>query len=319
MGHLMIRFLKNLIKNYREEIPSPLYIIAAAVWSLSEPFLPKLVRDTPSSRKLSAEYYYSLWLQHLNKIHNSGFQFPSTIAELGPGHSIGVGLSALLSGARRYFALDVVKHFDEKKEIEILRELIKLFRERPKGKELDFPHEILKDDLNTNIKNTRISAIEDAILNGETREVKIKQFIPWNSPEVIKENSVDMIISSFVLEHVEDLESTYKSMHRWLRNGGIMSNIIDFGSHGTSKEWNGHWGYSDAIWKLIRGNRKYLINRKPLTSHLKLLHKFNFDIIEVDIEKEESGIGRKQLSSRFKGMTNIDLKSKSAQIIAKKR
>lgn len=32
-----------------------------------------------------------------------------------------------------------------------------------------------------------------------------------------------MIFSQAVLEHVDDLEHTYKTLYRWLKKGGIMS------------------------------------------------------------------------------------------------
>ena len=34
---------------------------------------------------------------------------PTTISELGPGDSLGIGLAGLISCANRYYALDVVK------------------------------------------------------------------------------------------------------------------------------------------------------------------------------------------------------------------
>ncbi|MBM4372890.1 MAG: hypothetical protein FJ098_14650, partial [Deltaproteobacteria bacterium] len=52
----------------------------------------------------SARYCYSVWLRHLVLAKDRGLldQVPATVAELGPGDSIGIGLAALLSGATAY-------------------------------------------------------------------------------------------------------------------------------------------------------------------------------------------------------------------------
>ena len=64
----------------------------------------------PTGGTSSARYCYSVWLRHLVMAYDSGLlqRPPATVAELGPGDSIGIGLAALLSGARKYHALDVV-------------------------------------------------------------------------------------------------------------------------------------------------------------------------------------------------------------------
>ena len=70
--------------------------------------------------RLPASYYYSVWLRHLVMLHKNGWKsIPSSVAELGPGQSIGTGIAALLSGASSYYALDVVKFASAAANIEI--------------------------------------------------------------------------------------------------------------------------------------------------------------------------------------------------------
>ena len=65
----------------------------------------------------SARYCYTIWLRHLSILHKNGFtKIPNTIAELGPGNSIGTGLAGLLSGSKKFYALDAIEHTDIKKK-----------------------------------------------------------------------------------------------------------------------------------------------------------------------------------------------------------
>ena len=79
----------------------------------------------------SARYCYSVWLRHLVSAFANGLQaHPRTVAELGPGDSLGVGLAALVSGADRYHAFDVVRHAQVERNQAVLDELVELFRAR---------------------------------------------------------------------------------------------------------------------------------------------------------------------------------------------
>ena len=70
----------------------------------------------------SARYCYTVWLRHLSILYQNGFsKMFNTIAELGPGDSIGTGLAGLLSGSEKYYALDVIEYTDIKKNISIFQ------------------------------------------------------------------------------------------------------------------------------------------------------------------------------------------------------
>lgn len=91
-----------------------------------------------------------------------------------------------------------------------------------------------------------------------------------------------------------------------------MSHQIDFRSHGNAREWNGHWGYSDTLWTLIRGKRRWLINRQPCSVHKSLLEKNGF---ELTVEKRDalvSKLRRSDLAPRFSEMPELDLTTSSA-------
>lgn len=285
----------------------------------------------------SARYCYSVWLRHLTTAYNNGLSTqPNILAELGPGDSLGIGLAALISGANKYYALDVVEHSSNKRNIDIFDELVDLFKKRekipnktefPEGKPYlkpyEFPSHILTDErLNEALKHNRIESIRNALSSlgsGDENNKPISYIVPWNDSKVFKKEAIDMIFSQAVLEHVDDLAATYKALYRWLKPGGFMSHWIDFRCHVTARDWNGHWAYSDSVWRLIKGKRPYLLNRQPHSVHINLMQKCGFEVIYDMKAKDTSGIDRKSLSSRFKNMSDDDLITSTAFIQAVKK
>lgn len=286
---------------------------------------------------ISARYCYSVWLRHLVMANENGLSTqPETIAELGPGDSFGIGLAALISGANKYYAFDVVRYSNNVRNVAIFDELINLFKKRenipdeiefpkviPHLKSYGFPAHILTDErLKRTLRADRLEAIRMALLSsGNIMEgdIQILYFVPWNNKDIIKHESIDMIYSQGVLEHIDDPSRTYSILYNWLKSSGYMSHIIDFGSHGLSKDWNGHWGISDLMWRLIEGKRSFMLNRLPHSTHIKFLHESNFQV-SSDIEiKNISGIDRKDLAPKFRNMSDDDLTTEGVFIQAVKK
>ena len=290
--------------------------------------------------KANPRYCYSVWLRHLSILNEHGLDTnPSTIAELGPGDSIGVGLMSLLTGAKKYYALDVVSHTILKQNIKLLDDSIDLLLNRkdipdekefprvhPRLKSYAFPSKIITEKrMMDNLDDEKIAHIKNNLLNHENlnKELSsIQYFCPWYESSVINKESVDIIFSQAVLEHVEDLSNTYESMYLWLKSGGVMSHQIDFKSHSTSDEWNGHWAYSDFEWKLISGKQTYSINREPLSTHIDLLNRKGFKILSIipvktyPSEKYIGSIHRNQLSKRFQKMQEEDFTTSGVHILS---
>jgi hypothetical protein len=285
----------------------------------------------------SARYCYSVWLRHLVMAGRHGLmRVPESVAELGPGDSLGAGLAALLSGANRYYALDLIAFANPRMNLRILDELVELFRRRqpiPDQAELpalkplldsyDFPHHLVTQEvLDRALAAPRVAAIRRAIASPADAaggEVRVAYRAPWHDAKVIEPGAVDLVFSQSVLQHVDDLETTYAALHAWLKADGITTHQIGFGCHGTAAEWNGHWAYGDLAWKIIRGGRPYLTNRQPHSVHVGLFRKHGFEIV-CDVRRTEtSGIGRDRLAKRFREMSDEDLTTMSAFIIAVKK
>jgi hypothetical protein len=282
----------------------------------------------------SAEYCYEVWIKHLTMLWENGMRvIPDTIAELGPGDSLGVGLAALLSGVKNYYAFDVIRYTNTKRNIRIVKELVDLFKRRARrpakgwpdyDRYLDlklFPSHILTEKvLDVTLAPERIESIRNALLNtnSENGRITVRYIVPWNGPHVIMKESVDVILSHAVLEHVTNLEDTYKAFSLWLRPQGWMSHQIDFTSHGLTKEWNGHLAYPELLWKIVVGKRPYLINRQPYSKHITLMKENGFKIICHLKNSRPSGIKRSQLASCWRDISEDDLTCSGTFIQARK-
>ena len=292
-------------------------------------------RRRPDAGTASARYCYAVWLRHLVHANKLGLLSgtPRVVAEVGPGNSLGTGLAALISGASRYYAFDVMTYSPNDENLKVFDQLVELFQARepiPTGGEFsaiktsldsyNFPDEILSDRaLREALDPARIRLIRNALKNGGQNpgpDSLIAYVVPWLAGENLIEGTVDMVFSMSVFEHIDDLSSAYSACARWLRDGGVMSHEIDFRCHGLDPLWNGHWRYPRWMWKIVRGKRPFLINRQPHSAHLALLETNGFEVVEDLPLYLEPGLKRAALASEFAGMTDLDLKTSNVYLLA---
>ena len=292
----------------------------SALIGLSRPF---------RRRRASARYCYSVWLRHLVAARENGLA-PTlrVVVELGPGDSLGAGIAALLSGAERYVAVDWVRYTERAGNLDVFEELRELFERRaPIPDNDEFPHVRPKlasyafptDLIPVSAKESNVRLIRDALAQPDVEDSCISYFAPYKESEVVIPGGADFIFSQAVMEHVDDPGSLHRAIHGWLKPGGIASHVVDYRCHATSSRWNGHWTYTDAAWRLIRGGRPYLLNRLPHSSHSWLLAACSFDIAAEAQERADSMILRSELAPRFQGLSDDDLTTLGALFQAVKR
>jgi len=276
---------------------------------------------------------YDIWLKHITLAWRSGWtEIPKTLVELGPGDSLGVGFAALLTGAEHYIGLDILKNADTKSSLRLFDALVELFKNRTGRPQTDwpdyddfldsrrFPHRILTEKrLAVCLAQDRIDRIREhvaALARGRKDTGMLRYVFPWKDSN-LPENSVDMVLSHAVLEHVENLDMAYRRMHVWLRRGGLMSHDIDLRCHGLSSVWNGHWAIPELLWKMIAGRRAFLINRRPCSDYVDLTRRHGFEIVAV-YKETLPGIARSQLAPRWKHLSDDDLCCSKAFLLAVK-
>ncbi|HEY4184417.1 MAG TPA: methyltransferase domain-containing protein [Polyangia bacterium] len=282
----------------------------------------------------SARYCYSVWMRHLvTAFENDLWKSPQTIAELGPGDSLGVGLAALVSGVETYRAFDVVEHANVTRNLAVLEELVSLYRSRadipgeaefpevrPNLKSYAFPRHILTDALLAEaLVDARLARIRHAVQHQNAPGAMVDYRTRWFDEASIERDSIDLVLSQAVLEHVDQLAGAYRAMGLWLKPGGLLSHEVDFRCHNTAHEWNGHWQYSDRTWRVIRGKRSYLLNREPYSRHLQLLAENGFDLVGGSKDQRTSRLTKADLAPRFRQIAADDLTTSTAHLQAVKR
>jgi hypothetical protein len=286
-------------------------------------------------------YCYSVWLRHLAIITRAVPTFaPQVVVELGPGDSLGLGCAALLSGAEQYIALDVVAHANPENDLKVLGELVELFEHhapipdgrvfpnmQPQLQSYRFPTRLFTDDgqRRLRLEPERLQSIREALVERQDvlyDNMPIGYAAPWG-PRTLDRQSVDLVITQAVLQDMghepakSELAGAFKAMSRWLRKGGVMSHQINFAFPGGT-EWNHHWRYSDAAWRLVRGNRPFFENRVPLSTYLTLCEENDFEVVSVR-RVEEEGLPREKAAPRFRDLPEDDFRTSSAHIVAVRR
>jgi SAM-dependent methyltransferase len=311
-----------------------LYVITKGLASF---VLPAALTNRGGGRTHSARYCYSVYLRHLVKLAEAGLPTaPRVVAEIGPGESVGTGLAALVAGAERYVGLDV-KHYALRPDtLALFDELVALFHERapiPGGDEFPtikpelrddaFPSRILAAErMSRALDRARIEDLRARIKRGgETSP--LGHIAPWHeagaiAPGTIAAGTIDWIFSQAVMEHVDDLALTYRACRDWLKPGGAMSHQIDMKSHGTAEAWNGHWAYSDAMWRVVRGRRLYLINRAPASAHRAAMSAAGFAIVTDEPVVRRDGLPKARLAARFRALSDDDAMTAGLFVIARR-
>ncbi len=294
----------------------------------------KLKKGTGGS--VSAEYCYDVWFRHLVLLFKSGLEkMPECIAEFGPGDSLGIGLMALLTGVKKYYAFDVIKYSSAEFNTLILNRLIELLsRKSPLTAKEKFPD--LKPDLENydypqfleyakiltpRLDRDYVSKVRHSLLECEINEGSeplISYKVPWNREDIMSLGSVDLIYSQAVMEHLVDLGSVYKTMFRWLKNGGYLSHQIDFSAHETHRLWNGHLRYNKLMWNVILHGRSYPISRIAPSVHLHFLREAGFKIIKVVPVFDDNTLKIKKYGNCQAKISKEDFTIRSAHLIARK-
>ncbi|QQS15827.1 MAG: methyltransferase domain-containing protein [Candidatus Moraniibacteriota bacterium] len=257
----------------------------------------------PSSRKFIERIVFNPYSFGFNHLEYAKKQFDSfllkisptqvrdkIILELGPGGSVGFGLLALKSGAKRYYAIENGDH--TKIDSKIFKAYKKLLNNN-----VHLISEFFTKNFHFNRK--KICFIEN------------DQISPYN----ISDNSIDIIYSCAVLEHVHNLDFCFSEMTRVLKNGGIMNHQVDLRDHIFSQRSIWFLKISDRIFNALFSKTGEYVNRKRFSYYIDLIRKNNLQIVNVEKNILFNGELDQNLLKRY---TEDDLRTLSMNITLKK-
>jgi len=246
----------------------------------------------------NARFCYSLWLRNLVFLaQNNVVSRIASMAELGTGGSLGIGICALFTNADSYCALEVEDTFDCELNIKLVEELYDLFRNNTSIPDDDefpqinlkvhayhFPKELLiKLGFNKKLIKERLFELSAAI--------RSLQNTPHNSIISIQNSWVDTlnsrkecfnyIFSRAVMEHVSSPKAIYHKLSQLLVKNGLMFHDIEFHSHNITGNWDGHYHVPNCQWAIVFGKRKYFLNRCYPADHLEYVKNTNLKVLST--------------------------------------
>lgn len=295
------------------------------------PVIGKRIAFSKSGGTDSARYCYAVWMRHWMRLKE---RFPdacwSTVAEVGPGDSLGIGLCALLLGASRYYAIDVQMLANTEMNLQVLKALVPMLKRHetipdqneypnifPHLSAYDFPEHILH--INAIEKRERDIAQAVMKIDGSPTTDDMIGYYLTEFSAAIPCASVDLLFSQAVMSYVDDLETMYAFMGTVVKPGGFMSHTIPCNCIGTTRHWNGHYSVPNWLWRLARGNRPCFISRTPCSRHLELIGKAGFDLVVVERATRHDGINRSQLAKKFKSLSDDDLNTSGVYVLARRK
>lgn len=283
------------------------------------------------------ELCYGIGFKHFCLMHAQGATFPNRLAEVGPGRSVGNGVLALLLGAEHYVGLDVVPFALLAEEADAWVDgMVSLLRSRaslpnadgfpslrPYLDEEGFPRLVNNKMLANALDPARIAAVRACLKNlrvnrpGVADGLCMEYRVPWENCTTDLHSAMDAVFSHTVMQHVPDPGLGYRYMSDMLKPGGFTSHQINYGCHGMSDVWNGHWAYPDWLWKIALGRKPFLINRLPHSAHMNRLHQAGFELKAALTTYRTDGLPANQLAGAFRNLGD-DVQIAGAVLVAQK-
>lgn len=134
----------------------------------------------------------------------------------------------------------------------------------------------------------------------------------------VNPNTIDVIFSNSVLEHVADMDKLCSQLKRIMKNNAWMIHFVDYRDHFFKYQFH-FYKYNRKFWEALNPG----LSRLRINDHLKIFKKYGFETKIVDKEiamKEfEKFKNENKIAKEFSNYNDIDLATISSVIFARKR
>lgn len=293
----LLKFFLRFFRNLSIKIP----IIYNIFLKLEHKRAPNTEFFSSKSRNINNSILYAQnkFSHYLDLIRKSDENFKlknKRILEIGPGDNLLIAFIFLLNGAKEVYLIDKFhKPLDDLYDLDLLKHYLKTFS-------------YLYSDYT--LKNI------DSLKN------RIKYFpnTPFENFDKLNRNTIDLILSNAVLEHLLDVETAIKMMKFLLKDSGLSIHHIDLRDHLhlLDKCFLDFLKFSPRFWKYFGD----LTNRMRYSQYIFLFKKYKFDIIYTDLKRRGLISRINEIKNNFhhnyKILSNEDLSITSFDLIAKK-
>jgi len=295
---MVLNYIYRLIRNISLELP-PLDKIFFKLDYLRAPnkeLFSTLHRDIERSIVYSHNIFMSTF--KLIKKFDANYTLENkTILEIGPGDNFLLAYIFLLNGAKEVYLIDRLKtNINDSYNFKFYKHYIQNYYKREQ--KID-----LKDFFCLNSK------------------IKYFSYTPFECLSKIKKNSVDLIFSQAVLEHITDLKTAIQKNNLFLKEGGYTIHQVDLRDHLHFNDncYLDFLKYRCRFWKFFGE----MTNRARFSQYINYFNNYNLEILDIlDIKRVGPYTKINKIKKRFlevyRNLSDEDLSIISFKIIAKK-
>jgi SAM-dependent methyltransferase len=245
------------------------------------------------------EYFDFQWQTYRDAIAGAKLSFGSTnILEVGPGPILANGVRSIAEGATSYTALD---RFDLLRRDIAVRRAYKELIDRLPDEQRQRCLGLITEGSEARMFDDRIQSIVGKI---------------EDSTEKLANGKWDFVVSFDVLEHVDDLTATLRSIRRLLKPGGVMVHRVDVTIHNATPDTHrlAHLGLSDQLWRMI-SSRRAVCNRFRPSEFLLAANNLGFETLcyqpttmltQEEIARIRPKLWKKYASCSFEDLAVLD-------------
>jgi SAM-dependent methyltransferase len=257
-------------------------------------------------------------VSHLNYYFKYNDSIPEKSLEIGAGWYPVIPLYLFLCGVNEIHTIDIYKHLKKVKLKILIMYYLNYFDEK---RIKDFPHIKISK---INELNELINKYDSYSLNEVLSKLNIHYSIQDATKLNFKNNYFDLIHSNNTFEHIypDILNKILCEFQRTLKNGGIMSHLIDMSDHfshfDNSITIYNFLKYSSSQWEMI-DNSIQPQNRLRKSDFIKLYSENNINIIETyELSDKSEDLKSLKINKEFENYDFNDLAVSYLHLVSKK-